>query len=602
MPVRASTGRILRFHAFELNTATGQLRKAGIVVRLRPQAAKILIELASRPGQVVTREQLKEEIWGRDVFVDFEHGLNLCIREIRATLDDDAEKPRFIETLPRLGYRFVAQVEEASSKPETLIKPDTRGSPDPQDAPPSPQPPRPYRPLAWAIAVVAAAVILTVIATVGSAGIRARLWRRSEPVRIHSLAVLPLENLSRDPDQEYFADGMTDELITDLAQIHALRVISRNSVMQYKGRHKPVQQIARELNVDAVIEGTVMRSDDRVRITAQLIQAPEDRHLWADTYEGELRNILALQDQVARAIAGEVKVALSPKEEAKLGAARMVNPEAHEAYLRGLYELRISTVQSYAKATQFFQAALAIDPNDALSYEGLSIVYSSSPDQAPKTVMPKARAAALKAIELDDSLAEAHSSLGFVKLVFDWDWAGAEQELRRALEANPNSALAHVHYARYLLLVPHRIDEGVQEFEIAYRLDPAVPGQVDDLVAFLFFARRYQAAVDEAAKELDNSSPFLALAYAELGRRDEALAVAARAAAAAKVPTELAQTASAYALAGNKERAYGLLAQLLQQANQHYLCGMNVAAVYSVLGDKDRAMAWLEKGYRDHSI
>lgn len=454
----------------------------------------------------------------------------------------------------------------------------------------------------WPMAGLALATAVIVVAWLTIGRLRESIRGETPVVPIHSLAVLPLENLSHDPEQEYFADGMTDELITDLAKIHALRVISRNSVMQYKGKHKPVAQIARELNVDAVVEGTVVRSGDRVRITAQLIAAPQDRHLWAEMYEGELRNVLALQDEVTTAIAEQISIKLTPEEQTEFAHARPVNPESHLAYLRGLYEVRNHTVESNTKAIEHFQRAIGMDPNDALAYEGLALAYIASPDQAPKTVMPMARTAALKAIKLDDSLAEAHSSLGLIKLVFDWDWPGAEQELRRALELNPNSPLAHVDYARYLLLVPHRVDEAIQNCRRAYDLDPAVPAEHDDLVGFLFFARAYQAAIDEAKKELEDDSPFLALAYAELGRQQEALTVADRAAASARVPSNMAQAASAFALAGDKQRARVLLAQLIAQAKQHYLCGMNVGAVYSVLGDKDNAMAWLEKGYRDRSV
>ena len=454
----------------------------------------------------------------------------------------------------------------------------------------------------WLVAGLAVATLAIVVAWFADGRLRERIHGKTSTAAIHSIAVLPLENLSRDPEQEYFADGMTDELITDLAKIHALRVTSRNSVMQYKGKHKPVPQIARELNVDAVVEGTVVRSGDRVRITAQLIAAPQDRHLWAEMYEGELRNVLALQDEVTTAIAKQISIQLTPEEQTQFGHARPVDPEGHLAYLRGLYEVRNHAVESNAKAIEHFQRAIAIDPADALAYEGLALAYLASPDQAPKTVMPIARTAALKAIELDDSLAEAHSSLGFIKLVFDWDWPGAEKELRRALELNPNSPLAHIDYARYLLLVPHQIDEAIQNSRQAYDLDPMVPAEHDDLVGFLFFARAYQAAIDEAEKELEDDSPFLALAYAKLGRQKEALAAASRAAASARGASGVAQAASAYALAGDKQRARVLLLQLIAQSKQRYLCGMNVGAVYSVLGDKDNAIAWLEKGYRDRSV
>lgn len=599
MSTAALAKRLLRFGSFELNLATGELRKCGIPIKLRPQSAKVLVLLASKPGEAVTREQLRNEVWGEGFFVDFEHALNVCIGQIRAALDDDAEKPRYIETIPRVGYRFIARVEEIADDSRAISQPVramdvAAAEPGREILPREIAGSRPRQ--RWAVGALAVALIAAMVFF----AIRARLPRKPQPVHIQSLAVLPLENLSRDPDQEYFVDGMTDELITDLAKIHTLRIISRNSVMQYKGKHKPVPQIARELNVDAVVEGTVMRSGDRVRITAQLIAAPQDRHLWAETYEGDLRNVLSLQDEVTTAIAKQISIELSPEEQTRFAHARSVDPEAHQAYLRGLYELRNRTVENNAKAIEHFQRAIAIDPNDPFAYEGLALVYSTWRDSDPRMFMPKARAAALKAIELDDSLAEAHSTLGLVKLVFDWDWAGGEQELRKALELNPNSPLAHEQYATYLLLVPHRVDEAIQNAQRGYELDPAEP-QVGDPVEFFFYARRYQAAINEAAKELEENSPFLALAYAEMGRRDEALAVAQRAAASARVPSQVAQTASAYALAGDKEKARALLRQLIAQAKGRYLCGKNVAAVYSVLGDKDDAMVWLEKAYRDRS-
>jgi len=305
----------------------------------------------------------------------------------------------------------------------------------------------------WPLAGLTLAATMLVVGLMAGR-FRERIRGKIPVAAFHSVAVLPLENLSHDPEQEYFADGMTDALITDLAKIHALRVISRNSIMQYKGNRKAMSQIARELSVDAVVEGTVMRSGDRVRITAQLIEAPKDRHLWAETYEGDLRDVLSLQDQVAKAIATEVKITLTPQEQTRLSAARTVDPAAHQAYLRGLFELHGTTPEAKERAIWYFQQAITHDPNDALAYAGLADAYYSQSTQqkAPLEVMPKAKAAALRAIELDDSLAETHAALGFIKLAFDWDWPGAEHELRTALELNPNLAVAHVHYGKYLLL------------------------------------------------------------------------------------------------------------------------------------------------------
>jgi tetratricopeptide (TPR) repeat protein len=310
-----------------------------------------------------------------------------------------------------------------------------------------------------------------------------------------------------------------------------------------------------------------------------------------------------LQDNVAKAIANEVKTTLTPQEETRLSGARQVDPVAHQAYLRGLYELHGTTDEAKEKAISYFQEAVAHDPNDALAYAGLASAYSGLGGhyQAPTDVMPKARAAAVKAVQLDDTVAEAHASLGFINLVFDWNWPGAEREFRRALELNPNSAAVHTQYAEYLLLVPHSVDEGVREVRRAYDLDPLVPQGQGDLVWFLFESRRYSEAIEEAAKELRDDSPFLSLSYAELGQRDRALAVADRAAKNATAPIRMAQIASAYALAGNTTRAHEILSTIIKRAGQRYVCGVNMGAVYSVLGEKDQAFAWLEKGYRDRS-
>lgn len=589
--------QIYEFGEFRIDAEERLLLRNGKPIPLTPKAFETLLALVENSGHVVKKDDLMKRVWP-DAFVE-EVNLAQNVSAIRRVLDTNGTQ--YIETVPKLGYRLIVKARVVGEPElERQVAPEHQPKIVTLDAPVSATTSvgREARRLRKRVAIAGMAALVMV-----SAAVEWWIERRANtiPVRISSLAVLPLENLSKDPEQEYFADGMTDELITDVAKIHSLRVISRTSVMHYKGKHPPVPQIGRELNVDAIVEGTVMRSGDRVRITAQLIDARQDRHLWADTYEGDLRNVLALQDEVTTAIARQISIQLTPQEQTEFTHARPVNPEAHQAYLRGLYELRHKQLDSNGKATEYFQQAIAIDPNDALAYAGLAVTYTGS-DAAPKVSMPKAKAAALKAIELDDSLAEAHSELGVIKLVYDWDWPGAEQELRRALELNPNSSLAHMHYARYLLLVPHRIDEAIQNCQRAYELDPAVPAELDDFVGILYFARKYPEAIQEAAKELEDNSPLLAMSYAELGRREEAQAVAARVEASTKSPTMLAQAAAAYAVAGNRKRAYALLENIVPQANQNYVCGMNVAGVYSTLGDKDRAMAWLERAYRDRSV
>src|SRR5215470_4335461 len=325
----------LRFGVFEVDLRAGELRKQGMRVRLQEQPFQVLAILLARPGELVTREELQRKLWPADTFVDFDHGLNKAINKIRDALADSAESPRFVETVARRGYRFLAEVRIAEASPmqnqdAANQAPSQANIPDTPD--PAREPPRPRQPSSRLWKTIVVSLALTSILAV----VIVRLRDRSAP-RIHSLAVLPLESLSADHSQDYFADGMTDELTTDLGQISALRVISRTSAMAYRGAHKPLPEIARELNVDAVVEGTVLRSGSRVRITAQLIEGSDDRHLWAKSYEGDLRDTLALQKDVARAIADEVRISLTPQEQTILKARRPVNPEAYEAYLRGRY-------------------------------------------------------------------------------------------------------------------------------------------------------------------------------------------------------------------------------------------------------------------------
>jgi len=457
--------------------------------------------------------------------------------------------------------------------------------------------------LTIALALVAVVGVILALSPATVSRWRDRLLRGSSAgstTEIHSLAVLPLQNLSGDPGQEYFADGMTEQLTADLGQISALRVISRTSAMHYKNSQKTLPEIARELHVDAVVEGSVERAGDQVRITAQLIEASTDRHLWARTYDRDLRSILLLQDDVAQAIASQVRINLTPQEQIHLASARQVNPQAHELYLRGLFDLRKGTEEGTDEAIREFQQAIAIDPNEAHAYAGLADAYydQSTILRAPMEVMPKAKAAAMRALELDDSLAEAHSSLGFVKLNFDWDWPGAEREFRRALELNPNLPRAHVGYGLYFLTL-RRTQEASEEFSRADAIDP-FSGKSHVNKAFLLFnAHRYQEAIQAAT--LLGDDRVLAMSFGELGRHGEAIAAADRAVKTARNPSTLAQIASAYALAGNKNRAGAMLSGIEAQAHERYICGFSVACVYVTLGEREKAFTWLEKAYRDRS-
>src|SRR5438270_5404655 len=597
--------QMYKFGQFVLDRDERLLLRDGKPVSLTPKAFDILLALAENSGHLVKKDDLMRRVWP-DAFVE-EAKLAQNISVIRRVLDTNGEQ--YIETIPKIGYRLTVKTQilgEPQSQPEVSHGaesprlPDNRTVPLQQASRAAPQRTRQY--------IAGVALALAILAIAGLALYMRSGATRAAPVRISSLAVLPLENLSKDPDQEYFADGMTDELITDLAKIGSLRVISRNSVMPYKGRHKSIPEIGRELNVDAVVEGTVMRSGNRVRIRAQLIEARTDRHIWAQAYEGDVRDVLKLQDQVAQAIATEIKGKLAPAEKVHLTSAKEIRPDAYEADLRGFYELHkhgaagtfLPVGNEIEKAIKFFQQALSIDPDDALAYAGLADAYydQSTFFRAPLEVMPKANAAATKAIELDESQAEAHASLGYVRLTFDWDWAGAEQEFRRALELNPNLASGHAGYAHYLLTLG-RSEGAIQELAQLRNVDPLFPQSHVGLPYTLWNLRLYEEAVEAATKEGDER--VIALSRIEQERNNEAVAAADRGMRVARNPVIQAQLAYVYARAGNKEKAQTILKGLEAQVKQRYVCGFNVACLYAGLGDKGQAYAWLEKAYADRS-
>jgi len=425
---------------------------------------------------------------------------------------------------------------------------------------------------------------------------------------IRSIAVLPLDNFSGDPNQEYFADGMTDELTTDLATISGLRVISRGSAMRYKGAQRPTTpEIAKLLNVDAVVEGSVMRVGDQVRITAQLIDAPADRHLWAKSYERNARDVLALQDEVALAIARAIKVELTPDEQARFANARPVNPQAHEAYLKGRYFLSELTEDRVKKASEQFELAIKLDPNFALPYTGLADTYNSMEFFVlPTEVMPKAKAAAEKALRLDDSLAEAHTSLGLVLFYYDLDWAAAEREFRRAIELNPSYAYSHNSYGE-LLFAQLRFDESLAEMSRASELDPLSVQLTNEVAWPLLGQGKYEAAKEQIRKalELDPNDGFARYMLGEIdivaGKFSEAIAELEKVeGTGSSVPP--CALGYAYAAAGERGKARTALEEVSQMSSRRYVSPTCSAQIYSGLGEKGRALDELEKAYEDRSI
>jgi TolB-like protein/Flp pilus assembly protein TadD len=450
-------------------------------------------------------------------------------------------------------------------------------------------------------------LLFVLIASV--AGWRIHSANRSDTV-IRSLAVLPFESLSNDASQDYFADGMTDELISDLGQISALRVISRTSVMGYKHARKPLPQIARELNVDAVVEGTVLHSGDRVRITAQLIEASVDRHLWSQSYEGELRNTLELQNKVASAIADQIRINLNPQEQAALKKAQVVDPEAYESYLKGRYFWNKRTADALKVARAYFDQAIEEDPKYAEAYSGLADTYALLGDwqyavMTPKEALPKAKAAAIKALELDSALGEAHNSLAFCLDGFDWDFDSAGKEFRRAIELNPGYATAHHWYAWHLSLLA-RNDEAIAEMRKAESLDPLSLIINADLAELLLIAHFYDESIQQSRKVIE-MDPNFAFAHNQLGQAYLPNHMPGEAVAELKTavqlsggsPTSLANLARAYVAFGNRSEAEKILSDLKKRSNPDYSYSPEIAVIYVALGDKDQAMNWLEKGYGD---
>lgn len=560
MSAPTPTDGVLRFDVFELDVRAGELRKRGVKVRLQGQPLRVLATLLKRAGDLVTREELRTEIWPADTFVDFDHSLHNAIARIRETLGDSAETPHYIETLPRRGYRFMERVDE--------IKPEASTS--------------------------------TLRPRVGS-----------DARGIQAIAVLPLEDLSGEPGHEYFADGMTEALITSLAKIKALRVISRTSAMQYKGARKSLPRIARELNVDAVIEGSVLRSGERVRITTQLIHATRDQHLWAESYERDFRDILSLQSEIARQVANQVRVILTPQEQAQLGNARRVNPEAHEWYLKARYYWNKRTEEGVKKAISYFHQAIDNDPTYAQGYAGLADCYNILGYYnmlPPIEAYPKGKAAALKALELDNSLADAHAALGVVKRDFEWEWSQAEEEFRRAIELNPGCVDAY-HWRSTLLSMLGRHAEALCEKKRALAMDPLSVVIKTDLGRMFYFSRDYDQAIEQyrAALIMDpnfvSAHLWLAQAYEQKGLLEQAISELESGVRLSGESTfALARLGQGYALAGRSDEAHAVLKQLATFSNQKYVSPYDIAMLHVALQESDAAFTYLQRALEQRSL
>lgn len=610
MVLETRSPKILRFATFEVDVRAGELRKQGKRVKLQNQPFQVLVILLQRPGDVVTREELRSQIWQQDTFVDFDKSLNAAVNRLREALGDSADNPRFVETLPRRGYRFIVPVEyprlttgaAPAAEPELIPR---RDSIDPVAASSSPATIKKRN--------IRALVMFSTVAVMAIAALLLQ-YRRSaihQPMpAVRSVAVLPLKNLSGDPTQEYFSDGMTESIIARLSTIRGLRVISRTSVMRFKDTKLAVSEIAQTLQVDAIVEGSVIREGDRIRVRAQLIRAASDDHFWSETYDRELRDVLALQSEVAQSIAEKVEASVTREEHSRLVASRPVAPEVYESFLKGAFTGDYSRA-GMERSIAYFEDAIRRDPSFAPAYVGLANTYFEygTPGiggAAPNRVRPKVISAIRKALELDPEHPAAHALLAGIYQE-QWRWNDAEFEYRRALKLNPNDSSAHLGFAGWLLC-QGRTEEAQQWARRARELDPfGVRGNA--MGWMLFQSRRFDEAIRELRSDLavhsDDASSYWFLGFAliandqagqAIGELEKALVLSKRS------PGVIGVLVRAYAHAGQRTKALHLLDELERRQKDGYVPAAAFVNAYLGLDDNEQALVWLQRAYDEHSM
>ncbi len=617
----AAPRKVVRFGLFEVDLDANELRKSGSRLKLQDQPLKLLEILLEHPGSLVTRDELRQRLWKPDTFVDFDHSVNTAMARLREVLGDAPDNPRFIQTVPRKGYRFIAPVHEDDDQclPAPVYEEVSAGNgaltfgtvPNPVT-----KPSRRTRPgISRIFTLVAGSAVLLLLGAAIATLIRYKEGLNdnvSRSRRISSIVVLPMKNLSGDSSQEYFADGMTDELIASLARVSSLRVVSRTTAMEYKDTRDSLKKIAHDLSVDAVVEGTVLRAGDRVRITAELVQVSTDRHLWADTYESPLGDVLTLQNQVASAIVSQIRIQLTPADKEHLASGRPVNAEAYTDYLKGRYYWGKRSEDSLDKAIHYFRAAVEKDPQYALAYAGLADCYgilgAAIVGTVPASlVAPKAEAAAIIAVELNPELAETQTALATVEFNYKWNWTAAEAGFRRAIQLNPNDATAHQRYSLYLIAMS-RTRESLSEMSLARSLDPLSLSVNFSLGWRLYMARQFDSAIAQLRNTTEMDPTYL-LAHIVLGQCYEqkgqfGLAIAELQTAATMFPGSppvLAALGHAYATAGRRTEALRLLGQLRSLSVHRYVSPFYIALLSNGLGDHQQAIGWLQKAYEDRS-
>jgi TolB-like protein/DNA-binding winged helix-turn-helix (wHTH) protein len=606
-------GKCRKLDQLDLDLKRHELRRGPTVLRLEKIPMEMLIFLVEHKDRLVSREEIVEKIWGKDVFLDTEQGINTAVRKIRLALRDDPEQPRYLQTVVGRGYRFVGPITVITTTgngetemPKELPQPSLEAV-----SPLSSSSPSRY---GLRIALVAGAVlsILTFLTLRTSIfGLRSRSVSRTVPIR--SIAVLPLENLSGDAAQEYLADGLTDELITHLVKLGSLKVVSRTSAMQYKSKHKSLPEIATALNVDGIVEGSIVRSGSKVRVTVQLIRAASDQHLWAEDYERQMGDLIDLQREIARTIAQQVALSLNAEQQAYFAQRTLHDPELNEAYLRGLFFWNKRTEPDLRRAIENFNLAISRDPSFAPAYGGVANSYSlmwylgfMKADEA----VPQTRSSVEKELALDPQSSEAHVALAYLKHHYDWDWAGAELEHRRAIELSPGYSLAHQWYAYYLRSVG-RFHEALAEYERARELDPL--SVLKTLRVAALYAQEHNDAMCSSfihrAMELNPSDSAPHYSLAELIEREGHASGASlewRTALQLDGDQQLVDLFDkALTKSGFREAKRAVAATLLERmtirAKTSYVSPRNFVELYLQIGDKENALRWLDAAFAEHS-
>jgi TolB-like protein/Tfp pilus assembly protein PilF len=545
--------RLVRFGQFEFDLRSGELRRQGVKIRLEGQPVQVLIKLLEQPGEIVTREALRNQLWPADTFVNFEQSLNAAVKRLRQALADSPQNPRFVETLARRGYRFIAPVHGMAGPAEPV----------------------------------------------------------AEAPSIHSLAVLPFENSDGDPEAEYLSDGITESIINSLSRLDSVRVMARSTVFQYKAKGLNPREVGRNLNVQSVLVGRVGQRADALVVGVELVEVRNGWQLWGEQYNRRLSDIFAVEEEISREISGKLRLHLSGEERNRLSKRYTESPAAYQDYLKGRYHLNHVTEEGLRQAIECFQQAIQKDPHYALAYTGLADSYGLLVFfglAAPAEVMPKAREAARQAVTIDDGLAEAHASLAGILKVYDWDWAASEREYRRALELDPHHAAAHRMYAAFLAAMD-RPAEAMREIERAHELDPLSLVISMEIAWNLYMARDYARSIQQAARTLDLAPEFLpaqhvlGLALQHVGRNEEAAVAFEKARAGSKDNAcSLGALGHLMAHSGRASEAESILSQLIEMSRHEYVSAYWPAVVYAGLGRVHEALDWLENACRQHDL